>query len=227
MKLFIIHGWTYSLDKWTAICRLLKEAGFEPVLLKVPGLTAPSDKVWDMDGYVQWLDKQLAGEAAPVVIGHSNGGRIALSYAQAHPGRLKHLILIDSAGVVNTRKTRTAKLKTLKLLAKVGKVLTPIPGVKQTFYRVIGGQDYLQAPPNMKQTMQQMFEADNQLEFKRIDVPTTIIWGRDDSYTPLRDGQKMAAMLPDADLHVIDHARHAPFFSHPDEVIDVIQKAAQ
>src|SRR4051812_31909284 len=96
-QVFIIHGWTYSLDKWTEICKLLKSRGIEPILLKVPGLTDPSTEVWDIDGYISWLDKRLAGTEKPVVIGHSNGGRIALAYAQRFPERLGQLILIDSA----------------------------------------------------------------------------------------------------------------------------------
>lgn len=34
----------------------------------------------------------------------------------------------------------------------------------------------------------------------RIAVPTLLIWGRDDTATPLADGKRMEALLPDAGL---------------------------
>ncbi len=66
-KIFIIHGWTYALDKWDEVCRDLRAHDVEPVLLKVPGLTTPSSKIWDIDGYVEWLNGELKGEAHPTV----------------------------------------------------------------------------------------------------------------------------------------------------------------
>src|SRR5205085_6528900 len=90
-KVFIIHGWTYSLEKWTELCELLREQGIEPIQLKVPGLAEPSDKVWNIDGYITWLGDQLKGEVKPTIIGHSNGGRIALSYIQKYPGKIGRL----------------------------------------------------------------------------------------------------------------------------------------
>ncbi len=226
-QIFIIHGWTYNLDKWTALGEELKKRGIEPVLLKVPGLTEPSDKIWDIDGYISWLDDKLKDTSHPVVIGHSNGGRIALSYVQKYPDKLGQLILIDSAGVAQNETKAATKLTILKYLAKVGKVFSYIPPLKRVFYKVIGAQDYNNAPPNMKQTMRNMLAADQKIDFSAIKLPVTIIWGRDDSTTPLADGQKIQAGISGSVMHIVDGARHAPFFNHPDEVADIIKKALE
>lgn len=224
-KVYILHGWTYSLDKWTGFCEQLRAAGYDPVQLRVPGLTAPSKKVWDIDGYVEWLTQALKDEKHPVVIGHSNGGRIALAYAQKYPDHIEQLILIDSAGVVDNDFIRKAKLKTLRGLSKAGKPLAKIPGVKKVAYKLIGAQDYRDALPNMKQTMQHMLDANKHIKLKQINVPSTLIWGRDDSYTPLSDGQTMANELPHATLHIIDGARHAPFFTHTPQTVKLVVEA--
>jgi pimeloyl-ACP methyl ester carboxylesterase len=34
-----------------------------------------------------------------VLLGHSNGGRIALAFAEKYPDKVKQLVLIDSAGI--------------------------------------------------------------------------------------------------------------------------------
>lgn len=224
-KLYIIHGWTYNLDKWKDVSLELKLRDIEPVLLKVPGLTEPSDEVWDIEGYIGWLDEQLKGETRPIVAGHSNGGRIAMSYIQKYPDRIKQLILIDSAGVAHNEKRSVVKLKVLKVIAKVGKIFTFIPGVRKVFYKLIGARDYLDAPPNMRKTMQNMLKADQNLKLASIDLPVTIIWGRDDTITPLADGQTINKAVKGSKLVVIDGARHAPMATEPVKVADVIAEA--
>ena len=224
MKIFIIHGWTYNLDKWTDFATLLKRAGFEPVMLKVPGLTEPSKKVWDIKSYVAWLDDKLKNEIKPTIIAQSNGGRIALSYVQANPGKIKQLFLIDSAGVTDKRLTRKIKLKTLYVLSKLGKPLSKIGLIRKVFYKIIGAQDYNQAPPNMRLTMQNMLKDSQKIELGSINLPVTLIWGSNDRNTPLKDGQKMHRLIKDSKLFIIEEAKHAPQSTHPDEVVEIIKR---
>ncbi|MDB5163474.1 MAG: hypothetical protein JWS12_91 [Candidatus Saccharibacteria bacterium] len=227
-KLFIIHGWTYNLEKWTVITDLLTKEGFRPVQLKVPGLASRSKKVWDIDSYMAWLDQQLEGEEHPIVIGHSNGGRIALAYAQKYPERLAQLILIDSAGIPNDHYlTAKLKLKTLRGVSKLGQPVKRVPGVRRVFYKIIGARDYEQAPPNMKKTMANMLAADKTIHLRSIKTPVTLVWGRNDSTTPLRDGRLMRRKIRGAKLFVVEGARHAPMATHPQKVAQIIAKVVQ
>lgn len=222
-KLFFVHGWTYNLEKSEALKRvLLNEDGIELVRLNVPGLTKPSDKVWNIDGYVEWLHQELKNEKNPIVMGHSNGGRIALSYLQKYPSAFKHLVLMDSAGVPQHRKRTIIKLKVFKFVAKVGKIFSFIPIVRKIFYRLIGSSDYSQARPNMKLTMRNMLDADKLIDFSKVTVPTTIIWGGKDKITPLRDGKIMHEKIKNSELYVIEGAGHAPQATHVQGVADII-----
>lgn len=225
MKVYIIHGWTYSLDKWKPLISLLQAHRIEPIQLKVPGLTAPSQGVWDIEKYVDWLNSQIDSEAEPIIIGHSNGGRIALAYCNRYPTRLAQLILIDSAGVSHDAPAVTLKLRIFRTLALVGKSLGHLPGVKKLFYRLIGAHDYLQAPPNMKITMQNMLDADKNIDLSKIVTPTTIIWGRDDTITPLSDAHKLQQSIQKSTLEIVDGGRHAPFYTHSEQVAEIILEA--
>lgn len=225
MKIFVIHGWTYNLDKWEAILPVLKAQGIEPVMLKVPGLTEPSKRVFTIDDYIKWLDGKIGKEKEPIVIGHSNGGRIALAYAQKNPGKIKKLILIDSAGLAHNGKIRKAKLTTLRTTSKLAKPLKGIPGLKKVAYKTIGAQDYYNASPNMRETMQNMLKADQEIDLSKVSVQTAIIWGSDDTITPLKDGKEMHRLLKGSRLDVISGGRHAPMNSHPEEVALLIKNA--
>ncbi len=214
-NVYLVHGWTYSLEKYLALKSELEKIGINIILLKVPGLTEPSTKVWTIEDYVEWLRDQLKSEKNPIVIAHSNGGRITMSYIDKYPGHIKKLILIDSAGVPHNEKRSVVKLKTLKTLAKVGKIVEFVPGLKRMFYRVIGATDYLNAPENMKLTMRNMLAADNSIDPSKVSIPTLIIWGREDTQTPLSDGNKLHEQISGSKMIVIDDARHAPHATQP------------
>ncbi|MCC7289159.1 alpha/beta hydrolase [bacterium] len=227
-KIYIIHGWAYNLDKWNDFCKHLKQAGYEPVQLRVPGLTEPSDQTFTIDDYVGWLDEQLKHEKGErVVMAHSNGGRIALHYLAQHPGAISKLILVDSAG--NDIAGRVGwKRRVITPLAKVAKRFIRSAGYRKAVYKFIKATDYHNAPQNMKATMQNMLESDRGFDeqIRDIHVPCLIVWGERDQLTPLRDGKKLAELLR-AKLHVIKEARHAPFATHPREVLALVKEFLQ
>lgn len=223
-KLIIIHGWTYSIEPWTAVMSLLKSRGIEVRQLRVPGLTSPSDDVWTIEKYVTWLESELATETEPpIVLGHSNGGRIALNYLKKHPGAFTRLILLNAAGInVNDQKI-SLKRRIFKVAAKILKPLKYIPFVRKVVYRVIGGSDYDRAPAHMKKTLHNMLESDKYLDITSIQTPTAVLWGKDDQITPLAQGRKMAKLLPNATITEFDGWAHAPYITHPNELAAAIR----
>ena len=102
--LYIIHGWTYTVEPWAKTIAILEKNGIKVKMLHVPGLTSPSDKVWTIDDYVKWADRNLP--AGATALGHSNGGRILLNLCAQKPDKLNKLILLDAAGVYEPSKKR-------------------------------------------------------------------------------------------------------------------------
>jgi pimeloyl-ACP methyl ester carboxylesterase len=62
---------------------------------------------------------------------------------------------------------------------------------------------------------------------KTIDLPTLVIWGREDDLVPLRFGKRLARDLPNARLVVIDDCGHAPHRQRPGKVIAALKKFSQ
>lgn len=60
-----------------------------------------------------------------------------------------------------------------------------------------------------------------------VSVPTHIIWGQQDSVTPLRTGQLLASRMQNAQLHVIAGAGHVPMADTPQQLLAVLQQALQ
>ncbi|EFW92543.1 hypothetical protein ZOD2009_06734 [Haladaptatus paucihalophilus DX253] len=64
-------------------------------------------------------------------------------------------------------------------------------------------------------------DADLGDELPRVDVPVTLVWGRDAKVTPLEDGQELADE-GDTRLIVFDEARLLPHVEHPGPFLDVL-----
>lgn len=222
-KLFIIHGWTYTITPWAKTVEQLRASGIEIVQLKVPGLTSQSDKVWTIDDYVTWLEGELKDEKNPVVLGHSNGGRIAMHYLEKHPGSFMQLILLASAGVEVDSEKLSTKRKILRLASKGLAPLKHVPGAKKIVYRLLGS-DYNAAPPNMKKTLANMLASDRTFDPSFITTPTAILWGRIDRITPLNMGKKLHKLIKQSTFEVHDAWAHAPYITHPSELADSIQQ---
>lgn len=223
-KLIIIHGWTYTIEPWTKTVKLLEKQGVEVEQLRVPGLTEPSDKVWAIDDYVDWLDRKLAGRKDVTVLGHSNGGRIAMNYLAKHPNAFNQLILLNSAGIYFEPETMSLKRRIARVVAKVGKPLAKIPGLRKVFYRLIGS-DYGRAPENMKKTLSNMLESDKTFDASRVNISkVSILWGREDRVTPVGMGRKLHESITNSTLKELDQWQHAPYITHPEELAEAIMK---
>jgi pimeloyl-ACP methyl ester carboxylesterase len=82
--------------------------------------------------------------------------------------------------------------------------------------------------PHVKQTMRRLVATQTKpipdADLRRIDVPTTLLWGRDDRMAPLAIAEA-AATRHGWPLHVIADAAHAPHVEQPDAFVKVLATA--
>lgn len=212
VDLYIIHGWTYTIEPWKQTLEALKKSGFNIKMLRVPGLTEESKKVFTIDDYVKWADENIPDGA--VALGHSNGGRILLNLCAKKPEKLKYLVLLDAAGIYEP----SLKKKIVTSLAKIGKPLKKAKLLNKVFHRITGTTDYSRAPENMKRTLENMLNSDKNLDLAKVTTKTFILWGKKDTTTPPRQATKMYEGLPNAELKFYANWTHAPYISSPDEL---------
>ena len=79
--------------------------------------------------------------------------------------------------------------------------------------------------PHVKTTMRQLVATETkpipEAELSRIDVPTSLLWGRHDRMVPLRLAEH-GGDTPRWPLHVIDHAAHAPHIEQPGAFVETL-----
>lgn len=219
--LYIIHGWTYTVSHWEETIRLLEDYGIEVKMLRVPGLTSKSDKVWTIDDYAKWADQNIPDGA--VALGHSNGGRILLNLLESKPNKLRRVILLDAAGVYEESKKR----EIVRRISKAMSIFKSIKPLRKVYHKLAGASDYDRAPENMKKTLTNMVDSDKDLDFSAITTPAIILWGKSDTVTPPRQALKMHKLLKNSTLKLFDDWTHAPYICDPEGLARAIYVALE
>lgn len=221
-KLYIIHGWTYTTEHWARTLEILKkEYKIDVEMLNVPGLTTSSKKVWTIEEYADWADRNIP--SGSVALGHSNGGRILLNLCGKKPEKLKYLILLSSAGVYEENKKREASRKLSKIFAPLKKSAL----LRKIFHKLVGASDYDRAPENMKKTLSNMLSSDKKLDISSVKTPTSILWGEKDTITPLRQGEKIHELIEGSSLTTYKNWTHAPYIVDPSGLARAINKVME
>lgn len=226
-KIYLLHGWSDVTLKWGTLINLLEKKGFEVHLPLIPGLTKPLEEEWTLEDYVSWLKKLLEKEDKVILVGHSNGGRIALAFGLKYPEKVWHLVLIDSAGVYHNHPTLRLKRFLFRSLASSGKKITQSDKLRSWLYKAAREKDYEKANPILRKTLANLIKTDLVPQLENLKPPTLIIWGENDKATPLRDGLLMHQKIANSVLKTIPEARHSPQFTHPEIVADYIEEGVK
>ena len=59
-------------------------------------------------------------------------------------------------------------------------------------------------------------------ELRSIAAPVLAIWGERDPLFPVEHGYRLAELVPNSSLHVIENTAHVPLLDRPDEVNELI-----
>ncbi|MGC9220209.1 MAG: alpha/beta fold hydrolase [Solirubrobacteraceae bacterium] len=218
-SVLVLHGWGGSIESVTPIVNGLDGvAGVVAVDLPGFGQTALPPQPWGVADYADWvlaLIEQL-GLDTVAIVGHSNGGRIAIKLAAEHPERITRLLLVDSAGI---RPHRTVKYHAKVLSAKTVKHLAPRLGplgaaMQRQIASRVASSDYASAG-ELRPTFTRLVNEDLTPLLSQIKAPTLLIWGERDDATPLADGQLMEKLIDDAALIVLHGAGHYSYLDDP------------
>ena len=221
-KIYVIHGWTYTVEPWQKTIEILKKDYKIAVeMLNVPGLTTGSKKVWTIEEYCDWADRNIPDGS--IALGHSNGGRILLNLCAKKPEKLKKLILLDAAGVYEESKKREISRKISKIFGFLKKSAL----LRKIFHKLVGASDYDRAPENMKQTLTNMLTSDKKLDISKVKTKTAILWGEKDTITPLRQAEKMHDLIEGSTLLTYKNWTHAPYIADPSGLARAINRVLE
>ncbi len=207
------HGWGQNRHAMANLAQSLTSHGGH-LLIDFPGFgdAPPPNEVWSTADYADFAARLLKSQNAngPTVwLGHSFGGRVGIQLAARHPELIDRLVLIASAGLQRQRslieQTRVrSKIYTFKTL----KHLAPVLGLDVDKLRDrFGSADYRNAGA-MREILAKIVREDLTDVARQIRCPVLLIYGGKDTETPPEIGERLAGLIPSAELNVLNTQDH-------------------
>ncbi|MCR4639379.1 alpha/beta hydrolase [Ruminococcus sp.] len=216
----LLHGWGSNITLFANMIELLSKK-YKVVAMDMPGFGKSDEpkEVWDVSSYVQFVIDFLRDYDTKEVmlLGHSFGGRVIIKMHSRSdlPFKVTKVILVDSAGIMppksNKKSWRTRYYKLGRTVLSWGIVKKLFPDALENFRKKMGSADYAAASPMMRQVMVKVVNEDLEPYLPNIKAPTLLVWGVNDTATPLSDGEKMEKLIPDAGLVKLENAGHYSF----------------
>lgn len=201
-------------------------------------LTADAEALRQTLGFERWA-----------VLGHSFGGHVALEYALRYPASLSHLVLLNTGGDARWARQNAADLlarrgyspKKVELVRRwfTGQFapheyfpifirISVVYGMHVGLWVV---RDLIHGMWRLKRRPAALIFAGRELldgwtvmdRLGEITVPTLVMAGRDDGVFPPDCQRELAAGIPHARLHLVDHAGHSPHAEQTAEVMAAVR----
>lgn len=218
----LLHGWGSSFNVYKGIMANLSNR-CRVVAMNFPGC-GNSDimkEPWNLDDYCRLVlkfMKELKLEN-PIMFGHSHGGRVVLKMAAEKMTQPQKIVLLDSAGLIPKKsfkqKFRASSFKFIKKVLSLPIIKNYSANLLDKARKHYGSADYNAANEVLRKTLVSLVNTDLRNIISSISCPTLLIWGENDTATPLSDGKIIESLIKDSGLCVIKGAGHYSFLEQP------------
>ncbi|BCD45748.1 alpha/beta fold hydrolase [Helicobacter suis] len=183
-NLVFLHGWGSSKELMQTAFKAFFNH-YNHFYLDLPGFgkspnhifLTPRDYAKIVDAFFDSLQVEI-----DMAIGHSFGGKVALLC------RSTNLVLLSTAGIL------IPKSFTTRFKIKLAKSLKAL-GLKKAL-GLLASKDAHNLNQAMYETFKYTVQEDFEEQFKACKKPTLILWGQEDTTTPLEAGQRIASLVP-------------------------------
>lgn len=225
----LLHGWGSSLEVYGGIINTLK-GRCRLVAPDFPGC-GKSDTMkepWNLENYCNFVLEfmKAVGLENPIMMGHSHGGRVTLYMTATGMVTPPKIVLLDAAGLIPKKsfkqKIRAKSFKAIKWVLTLPIIKNFSGGLLDRARKHYGSADYNAAPEVLRKTLVSLVNTDIRDLLPNIKCPSLLIWGENDTATPLSDARIIESLIPDAGLCVIKGTGHFSFCERPYEANAII-----
>lgn len=218
----LLHGLMGTLSNFAGVLDFFPQRDYRILLPDLPFYSMPIKKT-TVSSLCQFVYRFLEhlDVKNPVLLGNSLGGHIALIFARDYLKLVKGLVITGSSGLYENNISRNAapNRKNYQYIKSKAEEVFYDPKVAtkeivdDVFAKVNDNKIVIRTIALAKSALRHNMSED----LKKMNVPTAIIWGKQDIVTPPEVAIEFNNLLPDADLFWIDKCGHAPMMEHPQD----------
>ncbi len=219
--IIVLHGLMGALSNFDETFNHFSKKGYRVFIPELPLYTLPLLKT-NVKNLAKFLHDFIEHKNLKdvVLLGNSLGGHIALYYSKQYPEDVASLVLTGSSGLYensmgNNYPRRGDKEFVRKKIEEV--FYDPAIATDELFdqvYEVINDRNTLvKTLAIAKSAVRHNMAKD----LPNLDIPTCLIWGKQDTVTPPEVAEDFHKLLPDSDLYWIDKCGHAAMMETPEQ----------
>ncbi len=206
-----IHGCAGHLEQWThQIAHLAERYRVIAPDLRGHGRSQVASSAYSLEEFlwdITQLLTQLAVAEPFILMAHSFGGPIAITFAATQPQRVSRLVLVATGPRMRLNPLHEFVVK------------LPIPlGALEGLRPVLMPKSYAPVAVIQRVLAGTLFRWDGTQVLPQVPTPTLLIAGQWDFIAPVSQAEETHRLLPDARLEVVKYTRHLPHLERPDAV---------
>lgn len=223
--LLLLHGLFGALSNWDSVINTFSDR-YRVIIPLLPIYEMPIRQA-SLEGLVAYIEKFVALKSLDdlTLLGNSLGGHLAILYTFKNPEQVRRLVLTGSSGLFENGMGGS--------FPKRGSYDYIAERVAYTFYDPAVAS---------KELIDEVFEITSSIpkcmsivaiaksaqrnnvakDLPKIQVPTLLVWGLNDTITPAEVGHEFNRLIADSELHFIDKCCHAPMMECPNRFNDLL-----
>lgn len=224
--IIILHGLMGGLSNFDAVTSYFSTKGYKIIIPELPVYTMSLLKT-NVKAFAKYLYDfiDFKGLDNVILLGNSLGGHIGLYHTKLHPEKIKALVITGSSGLYESAMgsgyTKRSDYEVIKKKAQ-DVFYDPEVATKEIVdevYETVNDRNKLiKTLAIAKSAIRHNMAKD----LPKMQTPTCIIWGKNDTVTPPEVADEFNSLLPDSELFWIDKCGHAAMMEHPDTFNDIL-----
>ena len=224
--MIILHGLMGGLSNFDNVAQFFPEKGYKVIIPELPLFELPLLKT-NVNSFAKYLKKFIAHKklGKVILLGNSLGGHIGLLYTKQYPQNVKALVITGSSGLYESamgesypKRGDRNYIKTKTENVFYDPAIATKELVDEVFETVNDRVKLIRTLAIAKSAIRHNMGKD----LPKMNTPTCIIWGENDSVTPPEVGEEFHEKLPDSDLFWIKKCGHAAMMEHPDTFNEIL-----
>ena len=224
--MIILHGLMGGLSTFDNVAQFFPEKGYKVIIPELPLFELPL-LTTNVNSFAKYLKDFIAHKKLDKVIllGNSLGGHIGLLYTKQYPENVKALVITGSSGLYESamgesypKRGDRNYIKTKTENVFYDPAIATKELVDEVFETVNDRVKLIRTLAIAKSAIRHNMGKD----LPKMNTPTCIIWGENDSVTPPEVGTEFHEKLPDSDLFWIKKCGHAAMMEHPDTFNEIL-----
>lgn len=219
--IIVLHGLMGGLSNFDAVTSFFGTRNYKVVIPELPIYTMSLLKT-NVKSFANYLRDfiDFKGFDEVILLGNSLGGHIGLYHTKLYPEKIKGLIITGSSGLYESAMgsgyTKRSDYEVIKKKAQ-DVFYDPEVATKEIVdevYETVNDRNKLiKTLAIAKSAIRHNMAKD----LPKMQTPTCIIWGKNDTVTPPEVAEEFHELLPDSELFWIDKCGHAAMMEHPEE----------